>query len=129
MRVLDEINRSPQAELLRTAADCGVTVQRLRCAAARGPLSARLMEVMARAYGLAPAALRRADLSSVREMEERCTFCTDRFRCAIDLADDAGVARAQAYCPNADMFEMLRAGTSSGTEPVTRIGVDGSTTL
>jgi hypothetical protein len=112
MRALDEINRSPRAELLRTAGDCGVTVQRLRRVAARGPLSVRLMEVMARTYGLEPAMLRRADLNSVREMEERCTFCRERFRCAIDLADDDGVTRAQAYCPNADMLETLRAGTS-----------------
>lgn len=112
MRALDEINRSPRAELLRTAGDCGITVQRLRRVAARGPLSARLMEMMARAYGLEPAALRRADLNTVREMEERCTFCRERSRCAVDLRDDGGMARAQAYCPNADMFEMLRAGTS-----------------
>ena len=59
MRVLDEINRSPRAELLRTAGDCGITVERLRCVAARGPLSARLMELMGRAYGLEPATLRR----------------------------------------------------------------------
>jgi hypothetical protein len=70
------------------------------------------MEVMARTYGLEPAALRRADLNSVREMEERCTFCRERFRCAIDLEDDEGMARAQGYCPNADTFEKLRAGTS-----------------
>jgi hypothetical protein len=112
MRALDELNRSPHAELLRTAGDCGITVQRLRRVAARGPLSVRLMETMARAYGLEPAALRRADLNTVREMEERCTFCHERFWCAMDLADDEGVIRAQAYCPNADMFESLRAGTS-----------------
>ena len=112
MRVLDEINRSPRAELLRTAGDCGITVERLMRVAARGPLSARLMELMGRAYGLEPATLRRADLNTIREMEERCTFCRQRFRCAIDLADDDGRARAQAYCPNAGMFEALRARTS-----------------
>lgn len=112
MRALDEINRSPGAELLRTAGDCGITVQRLRRVTARGPLSARLMEMMARTYGLESATLRRADLNTVREMEERCTFCRERFRCAIDLEDDEGMARAQAYCPNADTFEKLRAGTS-----------------
>jgi hypothetical protein len=110
MRALDEINRSPGAELVRTAGDCGITVQRLRRVAARGPLSMRLMEMMARTYGLEPAALRRADLNTIREMEERCTFCRARFRCAIDLGDDDGIARAQAYCPNADIFEKLREG-------------------
>lgn len=112
MRALDEINRSPRAEQLRAAGDCGITVQRLRRVAARGPLSTRLMEMMARTYGLEPASLRRADLNTVREMEERCTFCRERFRCAIDLEDDEGMARARAYCPNAGTFEKLRAGTS-----------------
>ncbi len=108
MRALDELNRSPHAEVVRTASDFGATVQRLKSAAARGPLSAQLMEKMARAHGLEPAALRRADLNTVREMEEVCTFCVNRFRCAVDLADDARVAGAKAYCANAEMFGTLR---------------------
>jgi hypothetical protein len=28
-------------------------------------------------------------------MEERCTFCHHRFRCALDLAADDGVVRAR----------------------------------
>ena len=108
IRALDELNRSPHAELLRTAGDFGVTVHRLKLIAARGTLSARLMEKMARTYGVEPASLRRADLNAVREMEERCTFCDNRFRCAIDLSENDGVARAQAYCVNAEMFKALR---------------------
>ncbi len=107
MRALDELHRSPHAEVLRTASDFGATVQRLKSAAARGPLSGQLMEKMARAYGLVPADLRRTDPNSVREMEERCTFCASRFRCAIDLADADGVARAQAYCDNTEMFRSV----------------------
>jgi hypothetical protein len=34
-------------------------------------------------------------------MEQRCTFCRNRLRCSIDLADADGAARAQTYCPNA----------------------------
>lgn len=109
MRALDALNRRPHSELIRTAGDFGITVQRLRRVVARGPLSARLMEAMAKACGLEPATLRGADLNTVREMEERCTFCGNRFRCAIDLSDDAGAARAQAYCPNAALLRALRA--------------------
>jgi hypothetical protein len=65
------------------------------------------MEKMARAYGLEPAALRRTDPNTVREMEERCTFCDSRFRCALDLAEADGAARAQAYCANAEMFRSV----------------------
>jgi hypothetical protein len=107
MRALDELHRSPHAEVLRTASDFGATVQRLKSAAARGPLSGQLMEKMARAYGLEPAALRRTDPNSVREMEERCTFFASRFRCAIDLADADGASRAQAYCDNTEMFRTV----------------------
>jgi len=107
MRALDELHRSPHAEVLRTASDFGTTVQGLKSAAARGPLSGRIMERMARAYGLEPAALRRVDPNIVREMGERCTFCDSRFRCAIDLAGADRAVRAQAYCANADMFRAV----------------------
>ena len=107
MRALDELHRSPHAEVIRTARDFGTTVQRLKSAAARGPLSGQLMERMARAYGLEPAVFRRTDPNTVREMQERCTFCDHRFRCAIDLADADGAARAQAYCANAEMFRSV----------------------
>jgi hypothetical protein len=86
----------------------GVNVERLGTIAARGPLGVELMQRMANAQGLEPDALRRADCSAVREMEERCTFCGLRFRCALDLMEDGGAARARAYCPNAQAFEALR---------------------
>ena len=110
MRALDELNRSPHTELLRTAGDFGITVQRLKSVAARGPLSTQLLEKMARAYGLDSEALRRADLNTVREMEERCTFCDSRYRCATDLSEDRGVARARSYCANAEAFAALCSG-------------------
>ena len=103
-RALDEIHRSPHAEVFRTASDFGITVQRLKSAAARGPLGSQLMERMARAYGLEPAVLRRTNPGTLRDMEERCTFCASRLRCAMDLADADGAARAHAYCANAEMF-------------------------
>ncbi|HEX5957366.1 MAG TPA: DUF6455 family protein [Hyphomicrobiaceae bacterium] len=104
MRALEELDRSPYAEVLRTASDFGLTVEALRSAAARGPLNRQLMERMAETYNLEPTALRRVDLSVAREMEARCTFCGKRRRCAIDLADAEGASRAQAYCPNAEIF-------------------------
>lgn len=107
-RATHELNRLPHAELLRTARDFGVTVDRLKTVAARGPLSAELMQRMAGAHGLEPDALRQADLNTVREMEERCTFCSSRFRCAHDLAGDGTVARAKAYCPNAEALKALK---------------------
>jgi hypothetical protein len=107
-RALDELNRSPHAEFLRTARDFGVTVERLKRFAARGPLSIELMERMAGAHGLEPDALRRADLNAVREMEERCTLCGSRFRCAHDLAVDGSVTRTKAYCPNAEALKALK---------------------
>jgi len=111
-RALCELNRSPYGELARTARDLGVNVERLGSIAARGPLGVELMPRMAKAQGLGPDALRRADCSAVREMEERCTFCGLRFRCALDLmedgGEDGGAARARAYCPNAQAFKALR---------------------
>lgn len=107
-RALDELNRSPHAELVRTAHDFGVTVDRLKTFAARGPLSGELMQRMASAHGLEAEVLRRADLNTVREMEERCSFCGSRFRCAHDFADDGTVARAKAYCPNAEALKALK---------------------
>ena len=107
-RALDELDRSPHGELLRSARDFGVTVDRLKTFAARGPLSGKLMQRMASAHGLEADALRRADLNTVREMEERCSFCGSRFRCAHDLADDGTVARAKAYCPNAEVLKALK---------------------
>jgi hypothetical protein len=104
MRALDELNRSPHAELQRTASDLGVTVQRLKQVAARGPLNSLLIDKMAMAYGLD---LRHANLNTVREMEERCTFCDSRFRCARDLSADDGAVRAGAYCANVPMLEAL----------------------
>jgi hypothetical protein len=110
MRALDELHRSPHAEVLRTARDFGITVQGLESAAARGPMSGQLMESMARAYGLEPSDLRHADLNLVREMERHCTFCGNRLRCSIDLAHADGAAPAQAYCPNAEMLGSIAGG-------------------
>jgi hypothetical protein len=108
MRALDELNRSPHVELSRTAQDVGVTVQRLRMVTARGPVGARLLERMARSHGIGADTLRRVDRNTIREMEERCTFCHGRYRCAVDLASGEEVPRSRAYCPNAGAFEALR---------------------
>lgn len=107
-RGLYELDRSPHGELARTAHDFGVSVDRLGSIVARGPLGVELMQKMAKAHGLEPDALRRADGNAAREMEERCTFCAHRFRCALDLTEDGGAARARAYCPNAQAFKALR---------------------
>jgi hypothetical protein len=99
MRALDELHRSPHSEVIRTASDFGTTVLGLKSAAARGPWSGQLMERMARACGLEPAALRRADLRLAREMEELCTFCGNRLCCSVDLADPDG-ARWRPHAPS-----------------------------
>jgi hypothetical protein len=118
MRALDELQRCPGAEVLRTAHDFGMTVQGLKSVAARGPVGGELMERMALSYGLDAAALRRANLNLQREIAVQCTFCDRRFRCARDLADADGLPRAQAYCPNAPTFASL-AGTPGGSAPPT----------
>jgi hypothetical protein len=115
-RALEELHRSPDAEVRRTARDFGVSVQGLKGIAARGPVSDQLMERMARTYGLELAALRRSDPSLVREIGERCAFCSSRFRCSIDLAEAGGVARARAYCPNATTFGSISRELSPGPQ-------------
>ncbi|HEX6001342.1 MAG TPA: DUF6455 family protein [Hyphomicrobiaceae bacterium] len=128
MRALEELDRSPHAEVLRTASDFGLTVEALRSAVARGPLDRRLMERMAETYGLAPTALRRVGLSVAREMEARCTFCGKRRRCSIDLSDADGASRAQTYCPNAEIFRDLvsRMDGSSQTSRATTAALSGA---
>ena len=121
MRALDELQRSPNTEVLRTAQDFGMTAQDLKRVAARGPVGGRLMERMALAHGLDATALRHANLNLEREIAVRCTFCDSRFRCALDLAegpaDPDGIARAQAYCPNAATFASLASGRTHASAP------------
>jgi len=117
MRALDELNRSSHAELERTARDVGVTAQRLRTIAARGPVGVQLLEGMARTYGVGPDAFRRVDANTLREMRERCTFCDSRYRCAVDLGSGGDPARSRAYCPNADAFRALRERAAQGADP------------
>ncbi len=107
-RALHVLDRSPISEISRTAHDFGITVDRLRSFTARGPLSAELMQRMAMAHGLKADALRRDDLNTIREMEERCTVCGNRLRCAHDLAQADALARTESYCPNSEAFKALR---------------------
>ena len=106
-RALSALDRSSLSEMSRTAHDFGIAVDRLRSFAVRGPLSAELMQRMAMAHGLKAEALRRNDLNTIREMEERCTVCGYRLRCARDLAQVDAPARAESYCPNFEAFKAL----------------------
>jgi hypothetical protein len=105
-RALAELERMPYRELGRTAHDFGVSTARLGSIAARGPLAADLTQQMARAYGIAPEALERADRHTLRDLQENCAFCAFRLRCALDLAEDP--ASARHYCRNARTFLALR---------------------
>jgi hypothetical protein len=106
-RALNEIRALPPGEAARIAGDFAMTPERLARMVERGLLSAGLLGKMAAARHVDLDAARRVESGIVRELEERCTFCGSRGRCARDLADGMAAEKSDAYCPNAEAFRRL----------------------
>jgi hypothetical protein len=100
------------AEVERIAGDLGMSAAELRTLASHGPNAAELLNRRMAALRIDPDRVGSLDPFMLRDLQRLCTTCTNRKRCARDLADAAGDLAEnrqdwQDYCPNAATLNML----------------------
>jgi len=86
--------------------------------ARKGPDGARLLHRLLVALGVDGQALARRDPLVMRDLERLCVSCSQKRRCAHDLAAGTSPGQFKQYCPNAYTLETLFAGNGQSA-PVT----------
>lgn len=94
-------------ELARMAGELGITRDDLVRLSAEGPHAARLMERMLAMHAVDQSLLDRTDPAVLRDMELHCSLCTEKARCARELAAGTAADNAEDFCPNATTIRAL----------------------
>jgi uncharacterized protein YjiS (DUF1127 family) len=107
LRQLNELSQLPPAELERVAADMGLTCDELMRVARQPDATSLLIEKR-----LAVLNLDREDISKLtplllRDLERTCALCSEKSRCAHDLAEDPLSVAWEHYCPNSSTLRSL----------------------
>lgn len=104
LAALNELEAANDHTRSRIAGDLGIDPSTLHEVVVHGTGADRLMERMMADFGIDAAALRKADPAGIRDIEILCSQCASKGRCARELAAGTAVARAAAFCPNAETF-------------------------
>ncbi len=89
------------------AKEMGVTSSQLGELAGEAPGTANLLKNMLVALHVDPQALADADPLIRRELQWLCITCSDRKRCAHELAKGTAAEHFREFCPNAVSLEAL----------------------
>lgn len=101
------LRNSAAFDLERLAADVGMGVDELADIIARGEGAPALSARMMAAHGFDRDDLAARNPSSLREVSSMCGRCDHKHRCEVELNAGTAVAHAEAFCPNAQLMQML----------------------
>jgi hypothetical protein len=113
MRVRDwwrrqtELSGLDDKELVRVAAELGMSPNALEDLVERGSDAAHNLYERLRALGLSKADVDDAAHSAMRDLQRTCACCNEKGVCEKDLAQRPGNPIWKSYCPNAVTLETL----------------------
>ena len=94
-------------DIERLAADIGMGVDELAEIIARGESAPALSARMMAAHGFDRGDVAARSPASLREVSSMCSRCDHKRRCEVELNAGTAVAHADAFCPNAQLMQML----------------------
>jgi hypothetical protein len=101
------LTNSDAFDIERVAADVGMGVGELADVIARGDDSSDLSARMLAAHGVDPDDLAAQSPLSLHEINVMCSRCAHKHRCEVELNAGTAVAHAEAFCPNAQLMQVL----------------------
>jgi len=104
-----ELMQCEPQDVAAIAQDLMISPEELRSLAHKGPDSARLLYRMLTALGVDAAALSQQDPLMMRDLERLCVSCTNKGKCAHELATGGASEHYEDFCPNAYTLDMLLA--------------------
>ena len=107
MRRLHELDRLDPTELGRVAADLGLNADELVQIARQPDGQALLIDKRLQVLNLDQEDIRRLSPLLLRDLERTCALCSDKGRCAHDLAEDPLSPEWEKYCPNSGTLRSL----------------------
>ena len=102
-----ELGQCEPDEVAQIARDLGVPANQMHELARKGPHSADLLGKMLVALHVDPDRLSRTDPLAMRDLQRLCTTCTDKSRCAQELASGTAAETFEHFCPNAFTLDAL----------------------
>ena len=104
-----ELAQCDAKDVAAIAQDLMISPEELKALAVKSPDSARLLYRMLDALGVDAAALSARDPMVMRDLERLCVSCTNKRKCAHELATGAAAGHYEDFCPNAYTLDMLLA--------------------
>ncbi len=103
----NESSRCSPNDVMRMAAEIGVSPSQLKELTREGGGNANLLKRMLVALQVDPKVIAEIDPLVMREMKWLCITCTDKTQCEHDLANGTAVEHFHKYCPNAVSLDEL----------------------
>ena len=104
-----ELMQCEPQDVAAIAQDLMISPEELRSLAHESPDSARLLYRMLTALGVDAAALSQHDPLMMRDLERLCVSCTNKGKCAHELATGGAPEHYGNFCPNSYTLDMLLA--------------------
>jgi uncharacterized protein YjiS (DUF1127 family) len=102
-----EIESLDPSDLARMAEDVGLSAAELKRLAAEPCYAAELLDRRLDALGLSKDEIRSISPLLLTDLQRSCSHCTDKRRCADDLAEDPQAPGWESYCPNSGTLRSL----------------------
>ena len=104
---LHELDQIDPNELSRIAADVGISTDSLVRLARQPDGASLLIEKRMAALELDPEDVRKLSPLILRDLQRTCALCSDKGRCADDMALDPLAPGWESYCPNSSTLRGL----------------------
>jgi hypothetical protein len=107
-----QLDSLPPDQVERIARDLSMSTSELRLLVSRGSDNTELLRKRMASLQLDPDDLARSEPATLHDLQRLCTTCSDRGRCARDLAHHSADPSWQGwfdYCPNVATLNMLSA--------------------
>lgn len=103
----NDLGLCSREDVMQIANDLGVSVNELRELVAKGPHAADLVQKMLVALHVDPKVIAASNPLVMRDLQRLCITCTDKKRCAHELAKGTAAEHFNEFCPNALTLDAL----------------------
>jgi hypothetical protein len=103
----NDLGQCSRDEVMQIAKDLGVSAIELRELVSKGPHAADLVQKMLVALNVDPKAIANSNPLVMRDLQRLCITCTDKKRCASELAKGTAAEHFREFCPNALTLDAL----------------------